>query len=476
LDNDITIPKKQRALVLSGGGALGAYEIGVLKALCKKLEEENKNGNGGEKEDRPLFDIVAGTSIGAMNASILVSNVVKRNKTWSQAVLELEDFWTNEKKTGKEGLASTPDYGKWWWHDEKIEKPASASSEAARRYYSVKEYLKHGTPNVCIHPSAEVDSKFADSDNLWLVYNIQPLQNSIERFADFPIATKFEENQPRLLVFSVDVAAGETVTFDSYGKAKRDEKGNIKKYIKKEIEYEWKTEYGKYIAKEKRYENMIIYDGGIGIQHVIASYTVPEFYKYKEIDGRKFWDGGILSNTPFREVLQAHRDYWINVLEAQDEQNNDDSNNNRDRIPNLEVYIVILHPSKQADVPSDHDGVKDRHNDITYCDRNSYYDEKVADLITDYMDLVNKLKCLAMKHFRSDVEKFLTSMTSTGHNRKYRDLLKGQFELTKVIRIERANDNESISGKVGDFTQDTIKQLITQGENDAYEILKKNGK
>lgn len=104
MDNDNTIPITQRALVLSGGGALGACEIGVLKALCKKLEEKKKNGDDGEKEKedgRPLFDIVAGTSIGAMNASILVSNVVKRNKTWSQAIMELEDFWTNEKKTGK---------------------------------------------------------------------------------------------------------------------------------------------------------------------------------------------------------------------------------------------------------------------------------------------------------------------------------------------------------------------------------------
>jgi predicted acylesterase/phospholipase RssA len=34
-----------------------------------------------------LFDIVAGTSIGAMNAAVLVSNIVKKDKTWS-----LKDF------------------------------------------------------------------------------------------------------------------------------------------------------------------------------------------------------------------------------------------------------------------------------------------------------------------------------------------------------------------------------------------------
>ena len=24
-----------------------------------------------------------------------------------------------------------------------------------------------------------------------------------------------------------------------------------------------------------------------------------------------FWDGGFRSNTPLREVIQAHRDYWL---------------------------------------------------------------------------------------------------------------------------------------------------------------------
>jgi NTE family protein len=50
-----------------------------------------------EKEG-PLFDIVAGTSIGAMNAAVLISNVVNRKKTWEEAAKELENFWIDEKK------------------------------------------------------------------------------------------------------------------------------------------------------------------------------------------------------------------------------------------------------------------------------------------------------------------------------------------------------------------------------------------
>ena len=33
-----SIPKVQRALVLQGGGALGAYQVGVFKALYEKIK------------------------------------------------------------------------------------------------------------------------------------------------------------------------------------------------------------------------------------------------------------------------------------------------------------------------------------------------------------------------------------------------------------------------------------------------------
>jgi predicted acylesterase/phospholipase RssA len=75
-------PKRQRALVLQGGGALGAYEIGVLKILSKKLKAEDKKKG---EENRLLFDIVAGTSIGAMNGAVLVSQFLQTG-SWEDAI------------------------------------------------------------------------------------------------------------------------------------------------------------------------------------------------------------------------------------------------------------------------------------------------------------------------------------------------------------------------------------------------------
>ena len=65
-----------RALILQGGGSLGAYEVGVIEALTERLIQEDKE----KAEDRPLFDIIAGSSIGAVNASIIVNHVTKRRR------------------------------------------------------------------------------------------------------------------------------------------------------------------------------------------------------------------------------------------------------------------------------------------------------------------------------------------------------------------------------------------------------------
>jgi NTE family protein len=212
---DHNIPQKQRALVLQGGGALGAYEVGVLKVLCKKLLESG----GNDTENGPLFDIVAGSSMGAMNAAVLVSNVVNRHKSWKEAVQILEDFWVNQQY----GLSSTPDISKWL-NDKEKQKMFRASKEALRRYYSVKAYKEQGTPNVCSAPETEVDYKYADSDLLykWYLHDIDPLQNTIEGYSKdkdnekLRIATSWSRREPRLLVISVDVSEGKTVTFDSY--------------------------------------------------------------------------------------------------------------------------------------------------------------------------------------------------------------------------------------------------------------------
>ena len=75
------------AVVLSGGGANGAYEVGVLKALM--------SGKSHTTDDQPLDpDIITGTSIGALNAAFLVSQWEEYSP--ATATGHLERFWLQE--------------------------------------------------------------------------------------------------------------------------------------------------------------------------------------------------------------------------------------------------------------------------------------------------------------------------------------------------------------------------------------------
>ena len=103
---EVIVKIVQRTLVLQGGGSLGAYEVGVVKALVNNLtnriEKSTSDGNYYYINNRPLFDIVGGTSIGSVNGSILVGNVIKfqkenpnlnQSEIWNSAIKELERFW-----------------------------------------------------------------------------------------------------------------------------------------------------------------------------------------------------------------------------------------------------------------------------------------------------------------------------------------------------------------------------------------------
>src|SRR5215216_5395875 len=281
--------KKMRALVLQGGGALGAFQAGAFKALYEKITREDKeDGN----EGRPLFDIIAGTSSGAINAAVLVSHVIE-NKIWKGSAEKLVEFW--------EYLSCpTPDITKMsanWKKEHDKNNPNAASAEAARRYYSVKKLLKSGVDKAYSPLPPREDEKFFDQENKRVLYDKQPLQKSIEKFVKFPITTDYELGEPRLLVISVDAKEGIPVTFDSYG--------------------------------------------GIKAQHVMASASLPEFYEYEEIDGHRLWDGGILSNTPIRELIQAHKAFWEYKIGSKELENSilEEASFN---VPDLELYIEFM--------------------------------------------------------------------------------------------------------------------------------------
>ena len=73
-------PRMNVALVLTGGGARSAYQVGVLLALAELLPRS-----------RNPFQIIVGTSAGAVAASVLAAEA----HHWRRAVAGLERVWAN---------------------------------------------------------------------------------------------------------------------------------------------------------------------------------------------------------------------------------------------------------------------------------------------------------------------------------------------------------------------------------------------
>ena len=80
-DTNYVFFEDREALVLSGGGARGAYQVGVLKAIAEWLPA-----------DAPCpFEVLVGTSAGALNAAALAA----RSHNFREAVGVLEQVWAN---------------------------------------------------------------------------------------------------------------------------------------------------------------------------------------------------------------------------------------------------------------------------------------------------------------------------------------------------------------------------------------------
>jgi hypothetical protein len=241
-----------------------------------------------------------------------------------------------------------------FWHrlDKRI-----ASGESARRYFSTKEFIFKGVPNVFRPKTPISDNRFFDPSNTWYVYDNKPLKESLEKFAKFPISTSFENNEPRLLLLAVDIQEGIPVVFDSYEKEDGTRKSAYGRYGGLEFDgQQQQQEKEDQNSNKWEFEHVIRYEDGIKSDFVLASCSVPANYDYARLNVedpklatgasnhgtnmdkvgsdrssqssysrsnyncsslRFFWDGGLLANTPLRETIIAHKYYWSKVRKMQ---------------------------------------------------------------------------------------------------------------------------------------------------------------
>lgn len=379
------------------------------------------------------------------------------SKALKRSTVALFDLYSQSLKWYGDGFANwslvEPNFWKDWFIDGWY---VPATAEAARRYYSAKQIVMTGAPNAASGiPPWSISGKFFDLTQPDQLENSLPrpdnkhfvlfsLKRSLERYVDFPI--KKEDGQPRFLLVTVDVRTGDAVTFDSYN-----------------------DDDVKYHDDKSTIHN----ENGIEVEHVLSTGTFPEFFDYPKFkvnnsemgiknEEHIFWDGGFRSNTPLREVIQAHRDYWY-------------KKRGEEEVPDLEIYIADLWPSelKEEPISFDLDFVKDRQWDILLGDKTDY-DEQVANVVTDYVYLVQRLKNIAERRGGEQASKeishildgYAISKNTQGETRQYKELLKGRFRLTKVVRIDHKDDGNDVSKKIFDYSYKTIEKLMNDGFQD----------
>ena len=232
----------ENVLILQGGGSLGAFGCGVFKALV------NNNIK---------IDIIAGTSIGGINASVIAGSREEEHPEKA-----LEEFWL-ELAEGSSTNLNFPDYS-----SSTIDSSTLTRLSQAKSTLSFYGSAFHGNKKVFVPRWSPVhfftDPKYCIPDKWTYLFDHSPLIKTLEKYVDFNRLRPNGNPYARLIITAVNVLTAEPLTFDS--------------------------------AKKQ-----------ITPKHILATTGYPTYYfQWVEVEKGTFaWDGSLLSNTPLREVIDA---------------------------------------------------------------------------------------------------------------------------------------------------------------------------
>lgn len=171
-------PFERIALLLQGGGALGAYQGGVYQALT-------------EANLHP--DWVAGISIGAINSALIAGN------PWERRVERLRAFWET---------VSTPPPAVAYFGLDPRDETAHRLVNQARAFGTLVAgapgFFTPRLPPPYLHPPG--------SPGALSFYDVTPLKATLERLADFD---RINSGEMRFSIGAVNVRSGNFVYFDN---------------------------------------------------------------------------------------------------------------------------------------------------------------------------------------------------------------------------------------------------------------------
>ncbi|MDW0176236.1 MAG: patatin-like phospholipase family protein [Nitrososphaeraceae archaeon] len=388
----------ENVLILQGGGSLGAFGCGVFKALCQK----------GIK-----LDIVAGTSIGSVNAAIIAGgkNVTHPEQLLEEFWLELaENFVDLDSFTPfspyLEQLAANSRYFpsiSQQSNNESERMIEEYRNKAIKSFFSSAMFGNDKMFKARWRPEyAFTDPEYFQPAKWTYLYDLSPLAKTLERYIDYNKLKPDGNPNSRLIMTAVNVLTAEPLTFDS---------SRLK----------------------------------ITPKHILASCGYPAYnFPWVEVEkGIYAWDGGLLSNTPLREVIDSSP------------------------VNDKEIFLVENYPKKINALPNNLAEVYHRTRDIIFCDK-TLRTVAISKAITRYLRYIDELYQMIedstdmTKVDKGELEKI---------RRKYKKYkIDTGAEIKGVHYISRDEPVHSFYENA-DFSPKAIRDSIKQGELKTTQIL-----
>lgn len=226
------------------------------------------------------------------------------------------------------------------------------------------------------------------------IYDTEPLRQTLEQLVDIGALADCSAT-PQLLVSATDIEAGQITYFDSTERS-------------------------------------------LGLDHILASGSLPPSFAMTKIDTKLYWDGGLFDNTPLGAVIDRL---------------NPASGNQRI------IYVVNLFPNK-APVPVTMSQVFERMSNLQFANKTAE-DIKLMERFNQVANLLKALDALPPDHpiySDPDFNKAFTEIKA----QKY-------VSVPRIIQITRP---EQVDGYgASDFSRETIESRAAEGYKQTEKAL-----
>ena len=324
---------------------------------------------------------------------------------------DLEDFWLDIARSSYNIIPDTFTFD-YQNYRAKLKRSPAASLNAA--FFGVPRFFVPRWFNFNFsNPNSSQMQEYVQPPWKWTyMYDNSLLSNTIEKYVDFnKLSPKTEQNNPNISNSNINtrliITAVDVLTAEPL----------IFDSYKKQIE----------------------------MKHLLATIGYPQYgFPWVEVsDGTFAWDGSLLSNTPIREVMVASPS------------------------KNKNIFVVENYPKKIEKLPANMSEVMSRSKDIMFSDKTKSLG-KMSRLITRHVNLIETLYDIFLDSDQSKIDKDKINYI----NKEHLSLVeKHGAKILKINRITRNIPETPYPLQNADFSVDTIKELIRQGETKALDSL-----